>query len=329
MSPKVSIIILNWNGWKDTIECLESLYQIIYQNYDVILVDNGSEDESIEKIKGYCNGEFKVESKFFKYDSGNKPIKILEYARKEAEAGGGKEGKISYLPSNRKLILIKNEKNYGFAEGNNIGIRYPLKALKPDYILLLNNDTVVDKEFLGELVKVCENDKRVGIVGPKIYYYGCPIKIHFIGGLINYWIANWYVIGQDKIDMEQFEDIINVDWVNGCCFLASAKALIITGLLDNRFFMGYEDVDICIRMTKHNFKILAVLKSKIWHKIGVSRDKSKKSKKLSHYIKYFYYTFGTKLLLIKKHWRGVKFVTATLYLLLYIPFWLIRYFLKI
>ncbi len=133
MNPKVSIIILNWNGWEDTLECLESLYQITYPNseaisvnalrvsgkgcYDVIVVDNGSEDESVEKIREYCKGKIKVESKFFEYSCENKPIKIIEYRREEAEAEGGKEKEIDDLPSNRKLILIKNEKNYGFAEG--------------------------------------------------------------------------------------------------------------------------------------------------------------------------------------------------------------------
>ena len=116
MNPKVSIVILNWNGWEDTIECLESLYQITYPDYDVIVVDNGSEDESVEKIKEYAEGNIVVESKFFEYSSGNKPIKIIEYTREEAEAGGGKEEEIADLPSNRKLIIIKNEKNYGFAE---------------------------------------------------------------------------------------------------------------------------------------------------------------------------------------------------------------------
>jgi len=163
--PKVSIIILNWNGWEDTIECLESLYQITYPNYDVIVVDNGSEDESIEKIKEYAEGNIEVESKFFEYSDRDKPIKIIEYKREEAEAGGGKEEDIADLPSNKRMIITKNEKNYGFAEGNNIGMRYALKALNPEYVLLLNNDTVVDKEFLGELVKVWESDEKIGIVG--------------------------------------------------------------------------------------------------------------------------------------------------------------------
>lgn len=117
MNPKVSIIILNWNGWEDTIECLESLYQITYPNYDVIVVDNCSKDESIEKIKEYAEGKIEVESKFFAFSDNNKPIKIVEYTREEAEAGGWKEKELENVPSNRKLILIKNEKNYGFAGG--------------------------------------------------------------------------------------------------------------------------------------------------------------------------------------------------------------------
>ena len=168
MNPKVSIITLNWNGWKDTIECLESLYQITYPNYDIIVVDNGSKDESTAKLEIYCEGEIKVESKFFEYSGENKPIKIIGYTREEAEAGGGKENEVAGLPSNRKLILIKNEKNYGFAEGNNSGMRYALKALNPEYVLLLNNDTVVDKEFLGVLVKAGMSYERIGICGAKL-----------------------------------------------------------------------------------------------------------------------------------------------------------------
>ncbi|WP_321422163.1 glycosyltransferase [uncultured Methanobacterium sp.] len=70
--------------------------------------------------------------------------------------------------------MIKNKENYGFAEGNNIGIRFSLNNLDPDYILLLNNDTVVEKNFLDELVKNGENNKEIGILGPKIYLYDKP-----------------------------------------------------------------------------------------------------------------------------------------------------------
>jgi len=145
--PSVAIIVLNWNGWQDTIECLESLYQISYPNYEIIVVDNGSKDESIENIKKYCEGKIKVKSKFFEYSNDNKQINIIEYTREQAGTIEYKKNKISNFPSNKKLTLIKNEKNFGFAEGNNIAIRYALKALNINYILLLNNDTIVEKNF--------------------------------------------------------------------------------------------------------------------------------------------------------------------------------------
>ncbi|WP_174590882.1 glycosyltransferase family 2 protein [Methanocella conradii] len=275
MHSKVVIIILNWNGWKDTIECLESLYQIGYSNYAIILVDNGSEDESIEKIKLYCSGELSVESKFFKYDSSNKPIKVIEYTREEAESCGGNEKKIAGLPSKRKLILIKNEKNYGFAEGNNIGIRYALKALNPDYVLLLNNDTVVDPEFLSNMVKVAELDKTIGVLGPKICYYdvnGQNNVIACIGGKID-WKKYAYHIGENlKDSAENSVGVNECDWVSGTCLMLNIKEVPIK-FLNNEFFFGCEDVDLCIRLKEFDYKCVTVLSSKIWHKGGQSRKK--------------------------------------------------------
>ena len=98
--PRVSIIILNWNGWKDTIECLESLYKINYPNYDVIVIDNDSKDGSIEKIKEYCNGKIKqilpefvalrsapieVNSKFFNILQITSLLKFLKFQKMKQE----------------------------------------------------------------------------------------------------------------------------------------------------------------------------------------------------------------------------------------------------
>jgi GT2 family glycosyltransferase len=115
-NPKVSIIILNWNGWKDTIECLESLYQINYNNYEVILVDNDSKDESIEKIKEWAKGNIEVNSKFFKYNKKNKPIKVFEYSKEELENNKylKNKTKLDKLKSDKKLFLLKNDNNYGY-----------------------------------------------------------------------------------------------------------------------------------------------------------------------------------------------------------------------
>ena len=307
MTPKVSIIILNWNGWEDTVECLESLYQITYLNYDVLVVDNGSEDESIKKIKEYAEDKAKVKSKFFEYDPSNKPIKIIEYTKEEAEAGGGKEEEIEDLPSNRKMILIKNEKNYGFAEGNNIGMRYALKALDPEYVLLLNNDTVVGKEFLAELVKVAESDKRIGIVGPKIYYYDEPRR-------------RWATDNQKSrgnIDDGRCNDVREVKWIVGCAFFVKANVIDKVGLLDPDLFLYGEEDDYCMRVKKAGYKLYFSRSSIIWHKAFLQGNRLKPYQ--------VYYSCRNSIILRRKNYPDIRFyISLFRYLLLGIPLYALQ-----
>lgn len=270
MYPKVSIVILNWNGWKDTVECLESLFQITYPNYDVIVTDNYSEDDSIVKILEWAEGQIPVESKFVMYNKKEKPIKYIEYTREEAEAGGGKEEVIEDIPSNQHFIFIKNEKNYGFAEGNNIAIRYALKALKPDYILLLNNDVVVDKEFLNELVKVAESSEKIGIVGAVNYFYEYPKRIWYSGGIMNWTKGNLTDITRNKIDKGQFRMIRDVDEVAGSSLLIKVEVIYKIGLLYSDYYLFFEETEWCVQAKKNNYAIYANLNSKIWHKGSVS-----------------------------------------------------------
>ena len=252
--PKIAIIVLNWNKWQDTIECLESVYQIKYPNYDVILVDNGSEDESIQKIKEYCEGKIKVTSGFFNYEPQNKPIKIIEYTKSEAERCN--EEMFEDLPTNWRMILIKNDKNFGFAEGNNIAMNYALSALKPDYILLLNNDTVVDREFLSKLANTGEHYESAGIIGPKIYYYDDPKRI---------WITAPYG-NMGKIDRGEFKGVIEVKWVVGCAFFLRKSVINKVGLFDPDFFLYGEESDYCMRVKKAGYKMYINNSSLIWHK---------------------------------------------------------------
>lgn len=270
MNQKVSIIILNWNGWRDTIECLESLYQITYPNFEVILIDNGSEDESIEKIKGYCNGEVHVESKFFKFDSSNKPIKIIEYTREEAEAGGGKEKEVADLPPNRKLILIKNDKNYGFTEGNNIGIRYTIKSLNPDYVLLLNNDTIVDQNFLVELVNVAENDKKIALTQAKLLYYDKPDLINSTGNLMDIF-GSTLCRGSGEKDVGQYDNLTEHGFFysSGACVLVRRNFIHEVGLsdfFDSALFAYHEDVDVSWYARILGFKIIYCPNARCYHK---------------------------------------------------------------
>jgi hypothetical protein len=273
MKPHICIIILNWNGWKDTIECLESLYQITYPNYTVILVDNGSEDDSPGQIRSYCDGKIKVESPFFDYNPKNKPIKIFEYSHEEVAKGNSKIDEMNSIPSNQRIVFIKNEKNYGFAEGNNIGMRFALSKCSPEYLLLLNNDTVVDTFFLEELVEVSRIDKMVGFVGPKIYYYtfeGRTDIISHAGGTLDYWRGAADHIGDKKIDTGEYNEITKVSYLSGACVLVTRSVIDRIGLLNSEYFLYWEDADWCVRGTRSGYTCLYAPKARIWHKIGGS-----------------------------------------------------------
>jgi GT2 family glycosyltransferase len=224
--PRVSIIVLNWNGLEDTIECLESLKKISYHNYEVIVVDNASSGDD---------------------------VKVL------SEKYGG------------SIHIIANDKNHGFSEGNNIGIKYAL-AKKSDYVFMLNNDSIVDPNFLTELVRAGEEDSKAGILGGKIYYYASPNRFQSVGGKIYWWLGYIKDIS-GQYDVGQFEQVAERDYVYATAMLIKRKVIGEVGLLDSSLFFGMEDYDYCARAKRAGFKILYVPGAKVWHKQGASRKK--------------------------------------------------------
>jgi len=266
-NPQVSIIILNWNGWEDTVECLESVFQIDYPNFNVIVVDNASEDDSIEKIKEYCSGQLEVKSPFFDYNTNNKPIKLFEYDNPFNEH-------INYTPADKsstyQLILIKNDKNYGFPCGNNIGIKFALKHLNPEYVLLLNNDTVVNNHFLSELVKNGESNENFGILGPKIYYYNEPNVIWSVGCRISWKLCRGIQIGCNEPDHGQYDKKREVEYVSGSAFLIKTEVINRIGLMDEKYFLYFEESDWTLRANQSSYKSLYVPKAMVWHKVSQS-----------------------------------------------------------
>lgn len=296
MYPKIAIIILNWNGWKDTIECLESIYHIDYPNYDVIVVDNHSDNDSIHKINDYCKGNIQIVSKFTQNNPKLKPIDVLEYDQKMAENGGNLERELLFSSiKDRKLLrLIKAESNNGFSEGNNIGIKYALKSLNPDYILLLNNDTIVDKKLL-ELALLAKKDKRIGIFGPKINYYEPHNKIFSIGGKINSVTGNNYAI-------TSMNKKYKIDYISGCAIFIKREVFEKIGLLPTEYFMYSEELDYCENAKRNNFMILNYLEATVWHKISASSDNA--------FVKY--YRTRNRFIFMKKyssHYTYIAFLS--------------------
>ena len=276
MARTVAVVILNWNGWRDTLECLESLYQATYDAIRVVLVDNGSSDESIVRFTEYCSGAVEVESRIVASRASVRPTRLVELTRSGAEALSSSQG-TSFGPLSRNdLVLIKNERNYGFAKGCNIGTRFSLSVLDADYVLLLNNDTVVAPDFLDEMVRVGDSDEMIGILGPKILYYdygGRNDVIWFAGGVIKPWRdVVLHHVGTGEIDKGQFDSGGETEWCSGAAMLIKKK-LAKTALLNTAYKFGMEDVEYCLKARKRGYRVVYVPSAKVWHKSGVSRRK--------------------------------------------------------
>lgn len=223
-TPLVAVIILNWNQLKLTLDCLESLEKIVYQNCEIILVDNGSTDGSTAAIH-------------------------------------------ERYP---QLIIIENKRNLGFSEANNIGIRKALQ-LGADYVLLLNNDTVVDPGFINALILTAEEDASIGMVGSKMYYYDHPQTIWCAGNAINWANGSMVRLQAEQLDPGGcVEKSLDVDFITACSLAIKRKVLEDVGLMDAHFFIYYDETDWCVRAARQGYRVVYVPDSKIWHKVSAA-----------------------------------------------------------
>jgi len=220
--PRVTIVVLNWNGLADTLECLESLVHLAYPDYEIVVADNGSTDGSVEVIR-------------------------------------------ERFPS---VVLLENGENLGFAEGNNVGMRYALGA-GADYVLLLNNDTVADPGFLTGLVEACEADAEIGVASPLIFSYDVPDEIWTAGAAIN-WANGATRRLRAGGRLHAGEPLFDVDFVSGCALLAKREAIEKVGLLDPDFYLYYEEVDWCVRAHARGYRVVCVPRARVWHKVSRS-----------------------------------------------------------
>ncbi|HEY9772496.1 MAG TPA: glycosyltransferase family 2 protein [Planktothrix sp.] len=218
-SPAITIVVLNWNGWKDTRECLATLRQVTYANFSVLLVDNGSSDGSID------------------------------FAREQ-------------FP---EVEIIATGKNLGFAEGSNVGIKRGLES-GAEYIMLLNNDTLLSPGFIDPLLEALQ--QGCDVVSPLIFYASDPKVVWFGGSKID-WLRGWpYHAPANVEDTGQFASITDLEYVSGCCLTASAATWRQVGLLDERYFAYFEDADWSVRAIRLGLRTALVPASRIWHKVS-------------------------------------------------------------
>lgn len=223
MDPLVYILIINYNGYKDTIECVKSLEDINYNNFKIVIIDNNSTNNSEAILREHIKNH----------------------------------------------TIMQTNKNLGFAGGNNYGIKYALKN-NAEYVLLLNNDTVVNKDFLAEMIKCFKYDNSVGIAGCKIMYYGAKDRIWFAGGKIDWYKFQGIHEKFKLVDNNLDEKVKDIDFMTGCSMLIKKDVFNKVGLLPEDYFMYFEDVDFCVKVKKMGFKILYNPKAIIYHKSSIS-----------------------------------------------------------
>ena len=172
-----------------------------------------------------------------------------------------------------EVQLLSQPTNLGFAEGNNVGIRAAL-AQGARYILLLNNDTLVDKGFLEPLVAALDRHPDVGIVGSKIYCYPERSILWAAGARIDWISGRQSHIGTNEEDRGQYDLEADVDYVSACCLLARREVFEQVGLLDARYFIYFEETAWNVRARAHGFGIRYIPESRIWHKVSAAMNAS-------------------------------------------------------
>lgn len=300
MKSKVYIVILNWNGWQDTVTCLESLCRGNYFDWAVVVCDNGSTDNSIEHIKAWADGRqiakpASPELASLTRPPVKKPIAWREYGRSEGEAGGKAD--------DPELVLIQTGANLGFAGGCNVGISYALSRSDMAYVWLLNNDTVVRPDTLQYMVSRMQAEPNAGICGSTQVFLERPDVVQAYGGAaFNRWSGRSRPLGAgssstNPVDAKAIERQLN--YIIGASMLVSRSFLQTVGLMADDYFLYYEEIDWAVR--GQSFKLVFAPQSIVYHRVGGST-----ASKVS-----LYYMYLNRL---RFSWR------------FYRKFWLLHYF---
>ena len=290
---KIAIIVLNWNGWTDTLKCLESIFHSNYPNYMVVVCDNGSEDDSVNRIGDWADG--RLNAAVSKSDPlarllvppVPKPISYKQLKRSQAE------DESTTVDENTSLVLIQNGSNLGFAKGNNVGIRYALRC-EADYIFVLNNDTVVHPLCINDLIKFGEEQPHAALIGPKVLdrdlvshrQWAVAKRLDFASLLLSQSPFRRLV---HKTSIFQqlfyFGDVpACVYAIHGCAMMFKASTLYQIELFDERTFLYWEEFIIAEKLRKHSLQTFVVPSTVIWHIEGSSTAQMG-AKKFIEYIR--------------------------------------------
>ena len=234
MDKSVYIVILNYKNREDTIVCLESLRNITYKNYYMVVVDNDSQDGSYEYLKEH----------------------------------------------EKDCYVMQSDDNRGYAAGNNIGIRYALEQ-GADYVCILNNDVVVEPDFLTVLVQYMESSPETGMAGPVVYEFNEREKIQSAGFSITVRTGSTKPLlqGKSKSDPKiqaniQKSSATFCDGLSGTCLLVRREVLEQVGLIPECYFLFFEEMEWCLCVQKAGYKLATVFNTGVYHKGSASIKKT-------------------------------------------------------
>lgn len=266
IDEKTAIVLVNWNSYEFTHQCLISLKECKPANFDIIVVDNGSADSSGEQIK----------------------------------------------KEHTEIILIKSDTNLGFAGGNNLGIKYVLE--RPyKYVMLLNNDTFVEPDFMDVLINYMDENPDVGLIQPKIFFHNNRNMLWNGGSYFNKLITLPYTRGYFRNDKPKYNYIEEVNWVTGCAFLTRTDILKKTGLLEEKFFIYFEDVDLSLRIKNAGHRLIYHPKSVIYHIAGMSNKTKTKQKEGYVNPVVHYMAQRNRIWFIKRYFKWYYLVPTVIY----------------
>jgi GT2 family glycosyltransferase len=266
------VILLNWNGWKDTIACLESLFQSSGAAMRVVVCDNNSSDDSLSKIsdwaRGHCPVELPDDERLRDFmGSVNLPVNFAMLSATDVNAG-------RITDNGEPLVLINNENNDGFAAGNNVGLRYALDQDDMSHVWILNNDTVVDPGCLSSMLRRLQQEKTSKVCGSIIHFYDNPTIIQAIGG--SCFNTRTGVASQTEGRFRPENDLADcylieqkIDYLSGCSMLIPRDVLERVGLLNEDYFLYYEEIDWFTRAGKFSQPCIAV-DAHVYHREGGS-----------------------------------------------------------
>ena len=265
--PKVVVSILNWRGWRGTIECLGSVGRLRYANYLTVVLDNGSGDESLEELRSWAKAHFQEGDTF------------VEYGRELALAGGdtAREGGLERRASCRRLVLIDNAENLGFTGGNNVVIQYALRRPQAaDYVLLLNNDAIVERDCLARLLEAGQAS-GAGIVGALIKDEKSG-QVQFMGHddsvpMTRQFFHPLFRLPQAAPDSEKEFQVMS--WVSGAAMLIGRGVLqdvyrLRGSYLDDKLFLYGEDGEFCEIARRAGYRTIRANRAVIYHEAASS-----------------------------------------------------------